>query len=206
MNTTTIKNPSAAPRRSDRIGRPGPFSQRSAYDWLYAAMLIAGAVYAFSRYAGSMDYYEKAILVAAVPVFIALGWFWGSLRTLILGVGALSLLAISLYARTTDSFGADLSQADHVFLLKYFLSSQSAILWMSVLIFMSTTFYWIGFAAKAPHNAAERIGSRLAWAAVVMALVGTMVRWYESHQIGPDIGHIPVSNLYEVFVLFCWLT
>ncbi|MDB5857291.1 MAG: cytochrome c biosis protein rane protein-like protein, partial [Ramlibacter sp.] len=22
----------------------------------------------------------------------------------------------------------------------------------------------------------------------------------------PDIGHIPVSNLYEVFVLFCWLT
>jgi len=33
-----------------------------------------------------------------------------------------------------------------------------------------------------------------------------MVRWYESHQIGPDIGHIPVSNLFEVFVLFCWLT
>ena len=24
--------------------------------------------------------------------------------------------------------------------------------------------------------------------------------------LGPDIGHIPVSNLYEVFVLFCWLT
>ena len=35
-----------------------------------------------------------------------------------------------------------------------------------------------------------------------MALIGTLVRWYESHQIGPDIGHIPVSNLYEVFVLF----
>jgi cytochrome c-type biogenesis protein CcsB len=24
--------------------------------------------------------------------------------------------------------------------------------------------------------------------------------------MGPDIGHIPVSNLYEVFVLFCWMT
>jgi ABC-type transport system involved in cytochrome c biogenesis permease subunit len=35
-----------------------------------------------------------------------------------------------------------------------------------------------------------------------MALVGTLVRWFESHQIAPDIGHIPVSNLYEVFVLF----
>lgn len=48
----------------------------------------------------------------------------------------------------------------------------------------------------------ERIGSRIAWAAVTMALIGTMVRWYESYAAGPDIGHIPVSNLYEVFVLF----
>ena len=46
----------------------------------------------------------------------------------------------------------------------------------------------------------------MAWVAVGLALIGTMVRWYESHQIGPDIGHIPVSNLYEVFVMFCWMT
>jgi cytochrome c-type biogenesis protein CcsB len=79
-------------------------------------------------------------------------------------------------------------------------------MWMSVLFFMSTTFYWIGFAAKTENNTAVRIGSGLTWAAVFMALTGTMVRWFESHQIGADIGHIPVSNLYEVFVLFCWLT
>jgi cytochrome c-type biogenesis protein CcsB len=52
----------------------------------------------------------------------------------------------------------------------------------------------------------ELLGSRLAWVAVTMALIGTMVRWYESYLLGPDIGHIPVSNLYEVFVLFCWMT
>jgi cytochrome c-type biogenesis protein CcsB len=46
----------------------------------------------------------------------------------------------------------------------------------------------------------------MAWAGVTMALIGTMVRWHESHLLGPDIGHIPVSNLYEVFVLFCWMT
>ncbi len=39
-----------------------------------------------------------------------------------------------------------------------------------------------------------------------MALIGTLVRWYESYLIGADVGHIPVSNLYEVFVLFCWMT
>jgi cytochrome c-type biogenesis protein CcsB len=71
---------------------------------------------------------------------------------------------------------------------------------------MATVFYWIGVIAQSQSAAMERIGSRLVWAAVTMALVGTMVRWYESYLIGADIGHIPVSNLYEVFVLFCWLT
>ena len=200
MNTTTLAT----------LGRPsGPlgfFTGRSMFDWLFTALVLAGGAYAFSRYAGAMDYYETLILVGALPVAVLLGWFWGPLRVLMLGVAAAALLAIGLYNRQLDGFGADLAQADKVFMLKYFLSSQSAIMWMSVLFFMSTTFYWIGFAAKTEHNTAVRIGSGLTWAAVFMALTGTMVRWFESHQIGPDIGHIPVSNLYEVFVLFCWLT
>jgi cytochrome c-type biogenesis protein CcsB len=195
MNTTTLS-----------FGGPGYWARRSAWDWLFALAVAAGAGYAFSRYSGSMDGYEKAILLGTVPAVVALGWFWGALRTLSVGVGAAALLAIALYSRTTDGFGADLAQADHVFLLKYFLSSQSAILWMCVLFVMSTVFYWIGFFVKAEDNTALRLGSQLAWAAVAMALVGTLVRWYESHQIAPDVGHIPVSNLYEVFVMFCWMT
>jgi cytochrome c-type biogenesis protein CcsB len=198
MNTTTLI--------SHHPGLPSALSRRSVFDWIFAALVVSGGAYAFARYGASMDGYEKAILLGALPAGIALGWFWGSLRLLMLGVAAAALIAIGLYSRATDSFGADLAQGENVFLLKYFLSSQSAILWMSVLFFMSTLFYWIGFAAKTDDNAAVRIGSRLAWAAVFMALTGTVVRWYESHQIGPDIGHIPVSNLYEVFVLFCWLT
>jgi hypothetical protein len=93
-----------------------------------------------------------------------------------------------------------------VFGLKYFLSSQSAILWMSMVFFISTAFYWIGMFAKGERSVMSLLGSRLAWLAVAMALMGTMVRWYESYLLGPDIGHIPVSNLYEVFVMFCWMT
>ncbi|MCA6218803.1 c-type cytochrome biogenesis protein CcsB [Ideonella sp. B7] len=197
MTTTTLP-----------LGKPGWFSQRSAYDWLYALCIVLGAGYAFHRYDASMNDYEHGILLGAVPVLIGLGWFWGPLRTLALGVGAASLLAISLYNQHLDNFGADLAAGDKVFLLKYFLASQSAIMWMSVLFYMSTLFYWIGFLdRKGGENALGlKVGSGLAWAAVFMALTGTMVRWFESHQIGPDIGHIPVSNLYEVFVLFCWLT
>jgi cytochrome c-type biogenesis protein CcsB len=201
MNTTTLD-----------LGKPagGGWLKRSAYDWAFAALLVLGAGYAFQRYGAAMDVYETWILAGAVPFLVALGWFWGPLRTLSLGVGAAVLLAIALYNRTPDSFGADLAAGEKVFLLKYFLASQSAILWMSILFFMSTAFYWIGLLAKngpgGADNSALRIGSGLAWAAVVMALIGMLVRWFESHQIAPDIGHIPVSNLYEVFVLFCWLT
>jgi cytochrome c-type biogenesis protein CcsB len=174
-------------------------SRRNAFDWIFAALVLAGGIFAFSRYAGSMDYYEKTILVAAMAAGVWIGWFWRPLRVLAIVVGCATLLAIT-------SYQGDLARADSVFWLKYFLSSQSAILWMSVLFFMSTLFYWIGFFGGKQGDAMDLIGSRLAWAAVTMALIGTMVRWYESHQLGPDIGHIPVSNLYEVFVLFCWLT
>ena len=222
MNTTT------APKTLDmgRPGRMGSLTRRSAFDWLFALLVVVGAGYAFQRYHASMDVYEQWILLGSVPALVALGWFWGPLRGLSLGVGAATLIAIALYNRTPDGFGADLAQADKVFLLKYFISSQSAILWMAVLFCMSTVLYWIGMLsgvkavagsagggagggigrAASTDNTALLLGSRMAWAGVFMALTGTLVRWFESHQIAPDIGHIPVSNLYEVFVLFCWMT
>jgi cytochrome c-type biogenesis protein CcsB len=183
--------------------QPGYFARRDLWDWLFAALVLAGAAWAFMRYGGAMDVYEKGILAGTVPSLIWLGWFWRPLRTLMVVVAALSLLAISLYQ--TPAGTADLTRADQAFLLKYFLSSQSAILWMSVLFCMSTLFYWVGMFSR-DGRTFEGLGSRLAWVAVTLALVGTMVRWYESHQIGAGIGHIPVSNLYEVFVLFCWMT
>ena len=60
--------------------------------------------------------------------------------------------------------------------------------------------------ARGEGDVMSLIGSRLVWVAVGMALIRTMVRWYESYLLGADIGHIPVSNLYEVFVMFCWMT
>jgi cytochrome c-type biogenesis protein CcsB len=177
----------------------GFFSRRNWLDWLFAVVVVAGGLFAFSRYAAYMDGYEKGILFAAMPAAIWVGWFWRPLRVLMLVAAAFALLGIA-------SYQGQLARAESVFWLKYFLSSQSAILWMSMLVFMSTIFYWIGMASRGEGAAMSLIGSRLAWAAVAMALIGTLVRWYESYLLGADIGHIPVSNLYEVFVLFCWLT
>ncbi|WP_313077551.1 cytochrome c biogenesis protein CcsA, partial [Melaminivora sp.] len=197
MNTAT----SSATTYS--LGGPGYFARRNWLDWLFALAVTVGGLFALQRYGAHMDVYEKGILLGSIPTAIWLGWFWRPLLWLMVAVAALSLSAIGLYQ---GDAGGDLARADSVFLLKYFLSSQSAILWMSMLFFMSTAFYWAGIFAGGERQTMMRIGSRVAWVAVGLALIGTMVRWYESYQIAPDIGHIPVSNLYEVFVMFCWMT
>lgn len=176
---------------------PGFFKRLTAVDWIYAVGLLAAALFALNRYAMHMDYYEKAILVLSAPTFAWLGWHWKSVRWLIVLLGILSLSAIALYGGTLD-------MADKSFLLKYFLSSQSAILWMSTLFVLSTLFYWGGLITRSKFGSS--VGSKLCWAAVVLGFTGMLVRWYESYLIGADIGHIPVSNLYEVFILFCMIT
>ncbi|MDE2594070.1 MAG: c-type cytochrome biogenesis protein CcsB [Burkholderiales bacterium] len=177
---------------------------RSAADWLFAAVMLLVGAWAYRAHGQAMDVYELGILVCAIPALICLGWTWSPLRVLMVGSGLATWLAMGLYMRATDDYGADLAKGDQVFWLKYLLSSQSAIMWMSVLFFMSTLMYWLGVVTRG--STPTRLASKLAWAGVFMALVGTLVRWFESHQIAPDIGHIPVSNLYEVFVLFSWLT
>jgi cytochrome c-type biogenesis protein CcsB len=176
---------------------PGYFRRLGALDWLFAAALLGGALFALNRYGAYMDYYEKAILVLAAPTFAALGWHWKPVRWLMPVVALLALWAISLYAGNLD-------MANQKFFLKYMLSSQSAILWMSTMFIFSTVFYWIGLVGRSDFGSS--VGSKLCWAAVVLGFTGMMVRWYESYLIGADVGHIPVSNLYEVFILFSMIT
>ena len=176
---------------------PGFFKRLSLIDWLYGAGLLAASLFGLMRFGAFMDIYEKAILLAAAPTFAWLGWYWKPVRWLIPVAAVLSLFAIELY-------GGHLDMANQKFFLKYILSSQSAILWMGTLFVLSTLFYWIGLVARSEFGSS--VGSLLCWAGVVLGLTGMLVRWYESYLIGADVGHIPVSNLYEVFILFSLIT
>ncbi|GIZ53418.1 c-type cytochrome biogenesis protein CcsB [Noviherbaspirillum aridicola] len=176
---------------------PGYFRRLSVLDWLYALALAAGALFALQRFGDYMDVYEKGILLLSAPTFAWLGWQWKPIRGLMALLALLSLAAIAQY-------GGALDAAENKFFLKYALSSQSAILWMSTLFFLSTLFYWGGLAMRSQFGGA--VGSKLCWAAVVIGFTGMLVRWYESYLLGTDIGHIPISNLYEVFILFCLIT
>jgi len=179
-----------------RRGRPGPS------DIGFFVLLAVGAVYALLNYGFAMDYYEQAILIGAVPFFAWVAWLWHPLRNLMILAGTTALFAIWLYSGGGGLAQGDITRAESVFLLKYLFSSQSAVLWMCALFVLATISYWIGFVSKT----AAWLGTVLTWGAVYAGSVGLLVRWREGHLLGPDIGHIPVSNLYEVFVLFALIT
>jgi cytochrome c-type biogenesis protein CcsB len=173
------------------------WQQLSVFDWLYSIILIASGLFAFGQYAEFMDVYEISFLFGAVILFSLMGWWWKPIQRLVLSIGVISLFSISLYH-------ADLASVDRVFFLKFLISSQSAVMWMNVLFFLATIIYW--FALFARSDFSGRLASSITWIAVLMGFVGLMVRWYESYLIAPDVGHIPLSNLYEVFIVFCLIT
>ncbi|SDK66921.1 cytochrome c-type biogenesis protein CcsB [Methylophilus rhizosphaerae] len=178
--------------------KPASFWQTlSAFDWLYAVLLLAGGIFSYQRYAGYMDIYEVGFLFGAVGVFSYLGWRWSGIARLVLGVAVLSLIGVYTYH-------GDLANGSQSFLLKFLLSSQSAVMWMNVLFVLAMLTYWLALFQKSAFTA--KVATALTWTATLFGFVGLMVRWYESYLIAPDIGHIPISNLYEVFILFCLIT
>ncbi|RTZ45819.1 c-type cytochrome biogenesis protein CcsB [Candidimonas sp. SYP-B2681] len=178
---------------------------RGKPDWtdiVFFVLLALGAAYALTDYGPSMDYYEKLILCGAVVWLSWMAWLWRPLRTLMVVSSLSALFAIWLYSNGGGLAQGDITRAENVFFLKYLFSSQSAILWMCALFVLATVCYWIGIFS----TTAAWVGTAFTWGAVYAGVVGLLVRWREGHLLGPDIGHIPVSNLYEVFVLFALIT
>ncbi|MCW8918715.1 MAG: c-type cytochrome biogenesis protein CcsB [Gammaproteobacteria bacterium] len=175
-----------------------PFLRRlSVLDWLWALLVVAGTVAAHRLYSEWMDGYEVGILYGSAAALVWLGWGWKPMRGFSVAVALLSLAAIGLY-------GGELARGESNFFLKFLISSQSAIMWMSALYVMATVTYI--FALIAGSGFSGKVASAMTWSASVMGSVGLMVRWRESYLMGADIGHIPVSNLYEVFILFAVMT
>ena len=160
-------------------------------------IVFAGSIFAYVKYAQYMDIYETVFLFGAAALASYLGWQWKGLAKLVLAVGVISLFSISLY-------NGEQAKATQLFLLKFLISSQSAVMWMNVLFVLAMVTYW--FALYKRSDFSGKFASALTWSAVLFGFVGLMVRWYESYLIAPDVGHIPISNLYEVFILFCLIT
>jgi len=165
--------------------------------WLWRGAMVLAAIILLTMYYDVFDYYEVGIVVLTAFGMALIGQNWMGIRWYIIVVGAISLFAIQRY-------GNDLAIANSDFFLNYMLASQSAFMWMSALFVMATVTYFAGLFLRSEFT--QKVGTALTWSASAMGLIGLMVRWRESYLIGADVGHIPVSNLYEVFILFAIVT
>ena len=170
-------------------------------DWLFAALMASIAALAQLKLPHHMDVYEMVILWASAVIATGLGWFFKPMRWFIVGGVLAAYLAVGLYQGDIANAG-DKGK----FLLKYLLSSQSAIMWQAALTVLAFALYllatlWAWRQEKQnrfQRNTLFSIASGLAWSAAFAGFVGLLVRWHESYLLRPDAGHIPVSNLYEV--------
>ncbi|PWV64803.1 c-type cytochrome biogenesis protein CcsB [Plasticicumulans acidivorans] len=181
----------------DDLAAPGFWQRLTLRDWLWAALVVAGSLWAYASYSAYMDEYEVAILAGCALGLIAWGLQWPPARGLSLTVAGLSLFALWRY-------GNDLGAQERDFFLKYLLGSQEAFMWMSALFVLATLTYIAHSVSQSAF--VGRVASALTWSASTIGITGLMVRWRESYLMGTDIGHIPVSNLYEVFILFAVVT
>jgi len=165
--------------------------------WGWRLLMLLSAVGLIGFYRDVLDVYEISIVILTAVSMAWLGQDWPGYRWHALLVAVLSLFAVTLY-------GSELGRAETSFWLNYLLASQSAFMWMSALFVMATVTYFGGLISRSTFT--EKVASFLTWSATTMGMIGLMVRWRESYLHGADIGHIPVSNLYEVFILFAVVT
>ncbi len=181
---------------TEQFDERGFFQRLSWFDWLWAAAFLLGTVYASYHFAPWMDRYEQGILYISYLTLLWVGWLWKPARAFSIVVALLTLFALWQYP--------ELAAAERNFFLNYLLSSQSAIMWMCALFPAAMVVYFAGLASHSEYT--QKVGSALTWAASAAGFIGLLVRWWESYLISPEIGRIPVTNLYEVFVLFAITT
>jgi len=168
-------------------------------DAAWVAVVLLSTFFAWSQY-GHMDGYEIAILVGTSISLIWLGFFWKSIQTVTIVSAAMTFLALWTYHNNGNAISAN----ETAFFLKFLVSSQSAIMWMNTLFVLATVTYFLALYNKSDFT--YKTATFMVWAASTFGLVGMFVRWRESYLINADYGHIPVSSLYEVFVLFVVMT
>ena len=171
------------------------------WDWVFAALVFSGTVFVQTLSGVRMDIYETVILWVSACIAVFLGWFFKPVRWFVPLCILLAYGAVGLY-------GGDIKSAEG-FLLRYFLSSQSD-MWQCAFVFFALFAYISGAVLASvknvPTNTLLGIGNVFAWVSALAGFTGLLVRWHESYLLRPDAGHIPVSNLYEVFILFLVIT
>ncbi|MGK9449656.1 c-type cytochrome biogenesis protein CcsB [Acidithiobacillus caldus] len=164
---------------------------RQEAPWVGALTLAALAI--LLRYGHDFGYWQYVVLASWYAGLLTAGIAWRSLQWATIAAVLPALLAVWLYSDGQ-------TPADNL-LLRYILQGVAAVYWMSLALLAATATY-LAYVVTA-RETLGRLASALTWVGVVFGFIGLGVRWRETYLGHPDWGHIPVSNLWEVMVLFC---
>jgi len=179
MNHTYVRTDAAA-----------TFNRDTVVSALFYALIGFGAFGSYLRLRPTFDGYDSAILLLFAILAGACGRHWRSLRQF-----SLAMVPPVAAGYFLMSNSATLNAAVH---------SQGLILATGITIWCATLLFLAGWISR---NQKVFTVARLAtWLAVGIGLLAFLLRWRESYEMGSAIGHLPVSNLYEVFLVFVLLT
>lgn len=164
-------------------------------EWhVHAAAYYALSIALVAAWRGPAERWDALVLGVALAAALVVARKWVFLSRIVLAGMALAALSYGASVSVTGT-GANT-------LVSSLGSSQGQILLMSGLTLGSAFAAAVAFWRRSPG--ASKLAARLTTGATTLGLSAILVRWFESYAAG--VGHIPVSNLYEVFVLFVVIT
>ncbi|MBU6490307.1 MAG: c-type cytochrome biogenesis protein CcsB [Burkholderiales bacterium] len=144
---------------------------------------------AYLRLHASFDGYDTAILFLFAILFSVCGRHWRSLRHFTLAM--VPLIAAGWLLLPSETLAAP-------------VHSQGLILATGIFVWGATLLFLAGWISR--NRKVFAVANAVTWLAVAIGLLAFLLRWRESYALGSAIGHLPVSNLYEVFLVFVLLT
>jgi len=185
----------------------------------YLGTIIAVSAYALYGPAGYADTGLLYFLSPGALAWIGSGALAGCAAGIALGMTRPAMAEAKIPARLTPWLDGTLLMvllaalwalfepaADQVsFTDQSNLVSGRVIMAMNVFLLISALLYITQLFA--PESFISRLATGTAYLGLYAGGSALMLRWYESYLLSTEIGHAPVSNLYEVFILlFCITT
>ena len=168
----------------------------SAGSKVWAGFLTLGAFFVWHIFRAEFWMWQFITLGLWYAGLMLVGLRWPSFRTMFYVVTGIAAVGVGLY-----QFGYTASDSAALY---FVLQSSAMVYWMSAAIMLSAAgYYWYLFTG---NQISGDWGHRFAWVAVVFGYAGLAIRWQQTYIGHPSWGHIPVTNMYDVMVLFCATT
>lgn len=176
------------------------FSKKNLINYIFILFILFSTIFTCTKIIQNpIDKYEIIILIIAIIGVIFLGLTFPPFKIFTLTTIVLAYINIYLY-------NGNINNVNQHIILKFILSGKSIIFWQYAFIWITFFCYTLGDLVSYNKKNNDKVFFKIAlysgWISALTGFVGLINRWHESYLLSTEYGHIPISNLYEVFILF----